>query len=97
MSGFLGLPFEVRVIIYNYYVVVGRIYPYLERQLKEEEAQVDAALLATETTLPSLPMIEEKREYPALYLDLLQVNKKSTKRLHILCTKETEWFYPMPS
>ena len=65
----------MRALIYEHYFIVGRIYPYLKRQLKEEKAQVDPALLETEATLPSLPMIEEKRLCPALYLDLLQVNK----------------------
>lgn len=75
MPNFLSLPFEVRTIIYNHYLIVGKISPYLEKQLEEEKAQVNAALLKTEASLPSLPMIREEREYPPLYLDLLRVNK----------------------
>ena len=88
MPEFLGLPFEVREMIYNHYFTVGRIYPYLERQLKEEKAQVDVALLKTTATLPSRPMIREKRRDPAVYLDLLQVNKSIHKEAtHIVYQK----------
>lgn len=75
MSHSVGLPPEMRVYIYESCLIIGKIFPYLKKEFEEEKVQAYSAHLNTTATPPSLPMIKAKRNYPALFLGVLQVSR----------------------
>lgn len=65
----MRVPPELRIFIYKYCLITGKIYPYLERELEEEEVQTYSSHVNTTATPPSPSTIKENR------VALLQVNK----------------------
>lgn len=74
MSHFLRLSTEVRVMIYNYCLIVGKISPYLDKQLEEEKNQANATYLNSSTIDTSLHT-NGKRRRPLPCLGLIQANR----------------------
>ena len=68
----MSLPSEVRCFIHECCLVVGKIFPFLDKQQQEEKEQATGRIPTT-TLLD--PMAEEKSKYPTPDLGLLSVNK----------------------